>query len=186
MPGCIHWNVLLLEHKELNFHHLEQVLSRILSAVSIPSRRRKGPFTANLISVPWYLCEINSPNQHSWKHRAKCAPVKGAATAALLGRLWTKQLWDFRAVRVAAMPRTMSPCWAQQVGGRRTPGTARAALWHSAPFAIQFTSPGSVPAVLPGVTLGAVTNCKRPQSGQEMQLLNEPCCHYSKMSQGFP
>lgn len=67
----------------------------------------------------WSLCSWSpkwdkSPKAAQLKHRAKCAPVKGAAPPALLGRLCTKQLWDFCAVLVA---RTMPPCWALQVDG---------------------------------------------------------------------
>lgn len=57
----------------------------MLSGVlSIPSRRRKGPFKASLISL---ILREEFLKPAELKHRAKCALVKGAATPALLGKL---------------------------------------------------------------------------------------------------
>lgn len=197
-PVCldVFTGMLCLCSIESNFQQLEQVLSRDLSAVSIPSRRRKGRFKASLISLVLIPRWDKFPNQHSWNTELSVPIWKMLPHQHCLGDSGQNSCGIFfrksRAVHVAAMPRTMSPCWAQR-GGRswgreENPRHSRAALWLSAPSAIQFTSPGSVPAVFPGVTLGAVTNCrhcKRPRSVQEMQLFNEPCCHYSKMTQGL-
>lgn len=154
-----------------------------------PAGGGKNPSKQVWSPCSWYPGEINPSKQHSWNKSSVC-PCGRCCHTSTAGRLWTKQLWDFHAVPVAAMPRTMqSTAGVQELSKGGVPQALPGLLFALCSFCSPIYIPQLWSCWVPRGHWDNVTNCRHckcPQSGQEMQLFNEPCCHYSKMTQGLP